>query len=597
MLVLILIAQVSFAQDSTRVKYPQPSVSKKALELEESLENKNDKKTAEKYEELALALISENNFPKAEEYLNKALQIYQDKKNNKKIAEVKRLLAQIQEKQDKVDDAIHNYRMAGEVSPEPAVSQANRNDASRLSQSNPEVQNMYLDSNLSIWSKAGKTEEAAITLTQKAEIQLKSDNKEQAIINYVEALRYSSGNPESVIRIKSEIAKVYEADNQLQKAIEVTTAALKEAVDLNLVSEQIRQSKSLATLLFKKNDEDEAVRLLDNAYQTALSYGRTFEAKEMAQLLSEFYKSKGEMDKSLEFNSRFMNDLERLIKSDSTLIDAKIFQVTEGRIKQLEEEKLLKDELIASTNKLNYVLIGSVALMLLLLTFIIKAFYSIKNRNKKIALQSLRREMNPHFIFNSLNSVNQFIAQNNEREANNYLTSYSNLMRNMMETSNQDFIPVSEEIEQIEKYLKLEHLRFSDKFDYEIFVDPEIDADTVLIPNMLIQPNLENAIWHGLRYREGKGLLKISLLNNSNAIKVRIEDNGIGYKKSMELKTENQKLHESRGLSNVQERIKLLNDLYRQKISFSMSEGTAESGTLVEIFITKTRKVWSRSKV
>jgi LytS/YehU family sensor histidine kinase len=273
------------------------------------------------------------------------------------------------------------------------------------------------------------------------------------------------------------------------------------------------------------------------------------------------------------------------------LVDAKIFQVTEEKIKQLEKERALKDELITKKNKFNYVLIGSVILMLILLGLIAKALFSIKTKNKKIALQSLRREMNPHFIFNSLNSVNQFIAQNNELEANKYLTSYSNLMRNMMETSNKDFISLSNELEQIKKYLDLEHLRFQDKFDYEIVVDEKLDADAILVPNMLIQPHLENAIWHGLRYRETKGKLKVAFTEENQLIKVSIEDDGIGVEKSKELKTQNQKVHESRGLKNVEERINLLNDLYHQQISYSISSGTGGNGTMVTLYFSKTTKI------
>src|SRR5690606_8044406 len=134
----------------------------------------------------------------------------------------------------------------------------------------------------------------------------------------------------------------------------------------------------------------------------------------------------------------------------------------------------------------------------------------IKTKNKEIALQSLRREMNPHFIFNSLNSVNHFIAQNNELEANKFLTSYSNLMRNTMENSNKDFVTLSNEISNLKKYLELEHLRFRDKFDYKISVDDNLDPDSTWLPNMIIQPHLENAIWHGLRYKEQKGLLTLN---------------------------------------------------------------------------------------
>lgn len=180
--------------------------------------------------------------------------------------------------------------------------------------------------------------------------------------------------------------------------------------------------------------------------------------------------------------------------------------------------------------------------------------------------------MNPHFIFNSLNSVNQFISENKELEANKYLTSYSNLMRNMMENSNKDFVTLNNEVEQLKKYLDLEHLRFNEKFDYEITIDDALDGDAVLVPNMLLQPHLENAIWHGLRYKEGKGFLKLDFKLKNNMVKVIVDDNGIGLTKSKELKTTNQKVHESRGMTNTRERISLLNELYKKNISLKISE-------------------------
>lgn len=134
----------------------------------------------------------------------------------------------------------------------------------------------------------------------------------------------------------------------------------------------------------------------------------------------------------------------------------------------------------------------------------------VKIKNKKIELQSLRREMNPHFIFNSLNSVNQFIATNNELETNHYLTKFSKLMRGVMENSNDDFIPLSQEMELLQNYLAFKKTRFADKFDFEVELDDNLKNQNILIPGMLIQPFLENAIWHGLRYRSEKGFLKLS---------------------------------------------------------------------------------------
>jgi two-component system sensor histidine kinase YesM len=157
-------------------------------------------------------------------------------------------------------------------------------------------------------------------------------------------------------------------------------------------------------------------------------------------------------------------------------------------------------------------------------------------------------------------------------------------MRNTMENSNKDFITLDNELEQLKKYLELEHLRFQDKFDFKISVDPELDPERTMVPNMIIQPHLENAIWHGLRYLDAKGLLELQVQLTNGKVVIRIEDNGIGSTNSQELKTSNQKTHQSRGMSNTKERINLLNELYKKNISFRISEKELpETGTIVEI--------------
>jgi tetratricopeptide (TPR) repeat protein len=582
---------VMMAQDSIKTKVNKSSVSKKVKEVEQTLSKSNPENTADKYVELANELDKKGDYAKAEDYLKRALPIYQKQKSKDKIASTTRSIAQMQEKQNKVDDAIKNYQSASEEAVNVGYSRVNSNDASRLQNKNPRIQADYLDSNIKILEKEGKKEEAAEAYKQKAVVDLKSENKEMAIENYEKAIAVSKDKPEEVLKIKSEISKVYASENNLDKAIEITKNTISEAEKIGSVSQQIEQQQTLANLYFKNENQDDAIVLLEETYNLALKNGRTFDAKKAMLALSDYYRKKGNQSKAIELYDQFLNDFDRMIQADSSLVDAKIFQVTEEKIKQLEKERALKDELITKKNKFNYVLIGSVILMLILLGWIAKALFSIKTKNKKIALQSLRREMNPHFIFNSLNSVNQFIAQNNELEANKYLTSYSNLMRNMMETSNKDFITLANELEQIKKYLDLEHLRFQDKFVFEIVVDEKLDTDAILVPNMLIQPHLENAIWHGLRYRETKGKLKVTFAEDNQLIKVLIEDDGIGIEKSKELKTQNQKVHESRGLNNVEERINLLNDLYHQQISYSISSGAEGNGTLVTLYFSKTTKL------
>jgi two-component system sensor histidine kinase YesM len=575
------------AQDSLAKKKAAPisKMSKVSKELQKSLDINDETQIGQNYERLANEFLNKGDNAKAEEYYKKALASYTKQNLAEDKIRVTRSIAKVQENQKKFDSAIKNYEIAGAIAEDKNEEKINQNDANRLrTQASPVTQAEYVNSNIELLKRDNKIDEVAAAYVQKAENSLQQKNKIVAIESYNKALAYAKDKPEEVIKIKNEIAKVYASDSQFEKAIGISERLLAEAKTKQDFTTQIKQLQSLAKLYFKKEEPKKAVVSLKEAYDLASKNGNSTEAKKSLSALIEYYKTKGDDKESIALYEQFFKNFDELIQSDTTLIDAKTFQVTEDKIRQLEKEKTLKDELITKKNTFNYFLLGSILLLLLLFLFIVKALYSIKTKNKEIALQSLRREMNPHFIFNSLNSVNQFISENKELEANKYLTSYSNLMRNMMENSNKDFITLDKEIEQLKKYLDLEHLRFQDKFDFKINVDEALDAETVLVPNMIIQPHLENAIWHGLRYLDKKGFLNLNFEFADGKVMVVIEDNGIGLTKSRELKTSNQKVHESRGLSNTKERIGLLNELYKKNISFEIAEKEIpETGTIVRI--------------
>lgn len=577
------IAQAAPVQKSE--KSQQVKISKAADDLSKSLDENDESKIAQNYERLANEFLNNGDNAKAEEYFKRALNSYTKLKLTEDKTRVTRSLAKTQENQKNFDSAIKNYEVAGSLAKDVSEEKINLNDANRLkNQSDPVSQKGYVDSNIELLKKEKKSQEVTDAYVQKAQNSLDLKDKKVAIESYKKALVYAKDKPEAVIKIKNEIAKVYAEDNQFDKAVTINEKLLAEAKTNKDYNTEIKQLQSLASLYFQKAEAEKAISSLKEAYDLSFQKGNSAEAKKSLSSLIKYYKTKGEDKESMALYEQFFENFEKLIHSDTTLIDAKTFQITEDKIRQLEKEKTLKDELISKKNTFNYFLIGSVILLLLLFTFISKALYSIRIKNKEIALQSLRREMNPHFIFNSLNSVNQFISENKELEANKYLTSYSNLMRNMMENSNKDFISLDKEVEQLKKYLDLEHLRFEDKFDFEIIVDDSLDAERVFVPNMIIQPHLENSIWHGLRYLDQKGFLSLCFDFKNGKIIVTIDDNGIGLTKSRELKTTNQKIYESRGLNNTKERIDLLNELYKKNISFNISEkeGT-EKGTIVEI--------------
>lgn len=587
LIVGLLLPFMAVAQDSIskRKAMPVSKISKVSNDLKKSLEVNNEAEIAQNYERLANEFLSKNDLPHAEEYFKKAIASYTKLKLADDKMRVTRSLAKVQESQKDYKSAISNYEVAGAMAEDKSAEKVNTNDANRLrSIASPVAQEGYVNSNIELLKKEKKSDEVSDAFIQKAENSLQQKNKEVAIESYKQAIAYAKGKPATIIKINNEIAKVYASDNQFDKAIVINEKLLAEAKTKQDFTTQIKQLQSLSALYFQKEEPNKAVEVLKEAFALALKKGNSAEAKKSLSALTEYYNKKGNNKESLALYDHFLQNFDQLIHSDTTLIDAKTFQVSEDKIRQLEKEKSLKDELISRKNIFNYFLLGSIGLLLLFFLWIVKSLFAIKTKNKEIALQSLRREMNPHFIFNSLNSVNQFISENKELEANKYLTSYSALMRNTMENSNKDFVSLDNELEQLKKYLELEHLRFQDKFDFKISVDPGLDAERTLIPNMIIQPHLENAIWHGLRYLDNKGLLLLQIELINGKVIIRIDDNGIGLAKSQELKTANQKVHESRGMSNTKERISLLNELYKKNISFQIFEKELpEKGTIVEI--------------
>jgi PAS domain S-box-containing protein len=183
--------------------------------------------------------------------------------------------------------------------------------------------------------------------------------------------------------------------------------------------------------------------------------------------------------------------------------------------------------------------------------------------NKKIGelkLTALRSVMNPHFIFNALNSIQFFIAQNDRKNAINYLSTFSKLIRGVLNNSVNNKIMLSEELELLQYYINLELVRFDNKFEYILSVDDRLDIESIEIPSLLIQPYVENAILHGLYNKPGKGTLRISVQREIDSrILFIIEDDGIGRAAATELKKKNFPTHKSMGIALTEDRLKLIN--------------------------------------
>ncbi len=246
---------------------------------------------------------------------------------------------------------------------------------------------------------------------------------------------------------------------------------------------------------------------------------------------------------------------------------------------QLKEQKLKQQTLVRNS------LIAAIVLLFLLGIFIFRNLllkrknerlkmqknlevHRLENEKKQadLEMQALRAQMNPHFIFNCLSSINRFILKNEGKTASNYLTRFSRLMRMVLMNSQKPLITLENELEMLGLYLEMERLRFKNSFDYGITFLNTIDAGNIFIPPLLLQPFCENAIWHGLMHlpagRDGnddQGRLDIVLTMQDKVLNCIITDNGIGREKAEEMKSKTAEREKSMGLKITKERLALLN--------------------------------------
>lgn len=194
-----------------------------------------------------------------------------------------------------------------------------------------------------------------------------------------------------------------------------------------------------------------------------------------------------------------------------------------------------------------------------------------------------RALMNPHFVFNSLNALQNFILKNENARANNYLVKFSKLMRRILESNMSDVITLEFEVQLLKSYLEIEDLRFEENIKYSVTVDPEISPSTIQIPIMMIQPFVENAIWHGLLKKHGEKLLSVTFSVKENKyVLCTIEDNGSGRKKSGDsLNLEKSSL----ATGFIEQRLSLLNQMHHLNCSLSIEDKPENTGTIVRILL------------
>jgi sensor histidine kinase YesM len=251
-------------------------------------------------------------------------------------------------------------------------------------------------------------------------------------------------------------------------------------------------------------------------------------------------------------------------------------------------------ELLTSENQLKNqrMWLFVAATIILILTILIGMFIFIRNKKENLQRQEdlkqqlLRSQMNPHFLFNALGSIQNFMLKNETKRAARYLNNFASLTRNILEHSSRELVSVTDEIETLRSYMELEKMRMEDHFEFEILYDKNLETDFINIPPMLIQPFIENAIKHGLNNINYKGLLELKFEDRGTVLHIEITDNGVGIKNAELNKS---KKHRSMSMNIFEQRRVVLAKRTKHAIGLEVVDrnnlNKSQTGTLVKIEI------------
>jgi hypothetical protein len=262
-----------------------------------------------------------------------------------------------------------------------------------------------------------------------------------------------------------------------------------------------------------------------------------------------------------------------------------IIMAEEAEYRQAQKLMTMSKENELSRLRLNrsriiWAAMGSIVVIasVLLLLFIQRKRLKAEKKSLIMEQRLLRSQMNPHFIFNSLASIQNFVINENSDQASIYLSKFSQLVRNILDNSVEEYVTLEKEISTVENYLELQKVRYAGKFDYSIRVDEKIDEEAMMIPPMLAQPFIENAIEHGIRHKEGNGHIQVCFRIKDELIRFEVEDDGVGREKAFEIESRQKSRHVSMATSITRDRLSTLNKKLKRKINLEIIDLKDDTG-------------------
>lgn len=423
---------------------------------------------------------------------------------------------------------------------------------------------------------------------------------------YNQALTYykKMGIKSSIGKSYSNLGGLYESQLKYDKALEYMMLARKMSKEIGMAFETIIPNRNIANLYLLMGSPKKAYPYLMEALEAVKAVKSTEMEMEVYKTMSNYYDQTGDAKKALYYFKSFKEAADTLFQQHSIqhINELNVIYETEKKEKNiqhlLDQQRISELTIRQKENELftQRLILGFVVLAILIVLMFLYIWYSRQQIKIRIEKETLARQksdleqrlllsqMNPHFIFNSLGSVQQFIGMNEGQKAQLFLSRFAKLMRAILENSRRQFIPLEEELESLKIYLELEKQRFGERFDFE-FQNNIDESEFLMIPPMMLQPFAENAILHGFTSTEKKGFITIELGIEKDIFRCIFTDNGVGRNaKNKTLSTNN---HHSVGTTVVKDRIALFRKEFNCEASVEYedlydSDGKA-SGTKVTI--------------
>ncbi|MBN1416956.1 MAG: tetratricopeptide repeat protein [Bacteroidales bacterium] len=380
--------------------------------------------------------------------------------------------------------------------------------------------------------------------------------------------------------------KIENAEIYLDKGLELIESEEDLPSKANALFSKIR-------IQLKTKQFTQAQNNLDECLDIAHSTGNLATLKDYHYYQFQLDSSRGNIENAFKNFMNYHNLNVALFDIQKNKRIAELQMVYESQKKEKELELLSKENevqriKINKSRNIIYFIVGLFSLILII-GYLLMQFQKLRIKHKVVELKqkNLNQQMNPHFVYNCLNSIQSYIFHNDIHRSVDYLSKFAKLMRKILQSSQNEYMSIHDETELLTLYLELESMRFKGKFDYTIRVDDKIDPYDYKIPTLLVQPFVENSLWHGIQNKTGKGHIDIEFRLNNDLLFCSIEDDGIGRGNAALIKNEYQKNHHSLGTHITQDRMRLLRELYGKKLDIKYIDLTnrfnTPAGTRVEI--------------